>query len=174
MLLDATSAPQTVMNFIGLVKAEFYDTQTDSSKTTYGNSFHVVDPGFVLQGGCPNHNGSGNLEQTVFGEFAENGYYSNDILHKKGVISMVRNDEPNSASCQFFITDADLEHLDGEYAAFGYVIQGMSVIEQIMADFAQYADPENRNIIFDYTKQPIIKYIKWLPDKDGYWASKHS
>ena len=175
LLLDATTAPKTVVNFIGLVKAGFYDAPTDDSKESpYANTFHLIDPGFVIQGGCFNKNGTGQLTDTVEGEFASNGYYENDIKHLRGVISMVRQDNPNSASCQFFICLNDLAHLDGEYASFGYVIQGMSVIDAVVADYAQYADAEQAGIIFDVENQPVIKYIKWIPDKDGYWAGKHS
>lgn len=175
LLLDHTTAPQTVVNFIGLVKAGYYDTPTDPDyNKPYGNTFHLVDPGFVIQGGCFNHSGTGNLEEKVDGEFASNGYYGNDIKHLRGVISMVRQDDPNSASCQFFICLDDIPHLDGEYASFGYVITGMSVIDAIVADYTQYADLENAGMIFDVENQPVIKYIKWLPDKDNYWRSQHS
>lgn len=175
LLLDATTAEQTVKNFIGLVKAGFYDTPTDpESKTPYGNTFHLVDPGFVIQGGCPNHDGTGHLTNPIKGEFASNGYFGNDIKHLRGVISMVRTDDPNSASAQFFICHADLAHLDGNYASFGYVIRGMSVIDELMEDYAQYADPENAGMIFELENQPVIKYIRWIPDNDGYWRSQHS
>ena len=173
-LLDATTAPKTVVNFIGLVKGGYYDTPTDANDTAYhGNTFHIVDSGRLLQGGCPNHDGTGTLENKIFGEFPDNGW-NNDISHKKGVISMVRENDPNTAACQFFICMKDMPELDSQYAAFGYVIEGMSVLEEVMEAYAQYADAENKGIIFEEENQPVIKYIKWLPDKDGYWASRHS
>ena len=173
-LLDATTAPKTVVNFIGLVKGGYYDTPTDDSDTAYhGNTIHIVDEGRLLQGGCPNHDGTGTLENKVFGEFPDNGW-DTDISHKKGVISMVRENEPNTAACQFFICMKDMPELDSQYASFGYVISGMTVLEEVMNAYAKYADAENRGIIFEVENQPVIKYIKWLPDKDGYWAARHS
>ncbi len=175
LLLDHTSAPKTVEHFIGLVKAGFYDTPADKkTDKIYANTFHLVDPGFVIQGGCYNHDGTGNLDQTVEGEFASNGYFKNDIKHLRGVISMVRQDDPNSASCQFFICLDDYDHLDGNYASFGYVIKGMEIIDKIVADYSKYADADQAGIIHEVKNQPVIKYIKWLPDKDGYWKSQHS
>lgn len=173
-LLDATTAPKTVVNFIGLVKGGYYDTPTAENDTSYhGNTFHIVDAGRLLQGGCPNHDGTGTLENKIFGEFPDNGW-DNDISHKKGVISMVRENEPNTAACQFFICMKDMPELDNQYAAFGYVIAGMSVLEEVMEVYAQYADAENKGIIFEQENQPVIKYIKWVPDKDNYWRSRHS
>lgn len=173
LLLDATAAPKTVVNFIGLVKAGFYGTE-EADEHIYADTFHLVHPGWVLQGGCPNADGSGGLETTVDGEFLDNGWTKNDITHKRGVISMVRGNEHNSASCQFFICDADLPQLDRQYSSFGYIIQGMSVLDEIMEDYADLGNPDMAYIIEDKANQPVIKYIKWLPDEDGYWASKHS
>ena len=173
-LLDATTAPKTVVNFIGLVKGGYYNTPTSSSDKAYhGNTFHIVDAGRLLQGGCPNKDGTGSLENKVVGEFPDNGW-NNDISHKKGVISMVRENDPNTAACQFFICMKDMPELDPQYAAFGYVIEGMSVLEEVMEVYAQYADAEQAGIILEVEKQPVIKYIKWVPDEDGYWAAKHS
>ena len=176
LLLDHTTAPKTVVNFIGLVKAGFYDTPgKDEKKELYANTFHLIDPGFVIQGGCFNHDGTGQLLEKIEGEFADNGYLENDIKHLRGVISMVRQDDPNSASCQFFICLDDIPHLDGEYASFGYVITGMDIIDKIVEDYQQYANLEEMaGIIEDVNNQPVIRYIKWLPDKDGYWKSQHN
>lgn len=170
-LLDATTAPKTVVNFVGLVKGGYYSNLNDGKY--HGNTFHIVDEGRLLQGGCPNHDGTGTLENKIFGEFPDNGW-KNDISHKKGVISMVRENDPNSAACQFFICMKDMPELDSQYAAFGYVIAGMSVLEAVMADYAQYADTENKGIIFEQENQPVIKSFEWVPDKDGYWYSQHS
>lgn len=124
ILLDATTAPVTVQNFLSLVKSEFYD----------GLTFHRVIKDFMIQGGDPNGDGTGDSKNTIKGEFEENGFV-NDIKHYPGVISMARGTENDSASCQFFICNSDArESLDGKYAAFGYVIMGMSVIEKITAD----------------------------------------
>lgn len=170
-LLDATTAPKTVQNFIGLVKGGYYSNIDDGKY--HGNTFHIVEAGRLLQGGCPNHDGTGTLENKIYGEFPENGW-ANDISHKKGVISMVRENDNDSAACQFFICMKDMPELDPQYAAFGYVIAGMSVLEAVMADYAQYADKANASIIFELENQPVIRYVKWVPDKDGYWASRHS
>lgn len=172
-LLDATTAPKTVVNFIGLVKGGYYDAPTTDDGKYHGNTFHIVDKDRLLQGGCPNGDGSGTLENKIFGEFPDNGW-ANDISHKKGVISMVRENDPNTAACQFFICMKDMPELDPQYAAFGYVIAGMSVLEEVMNAYAKYADAEQAGIILEKEEQPVIKYIKWVPDKDGYWASRHS
>ena len=113
-------APKTVENFVNLVKEGFYD----------GLTFHRVIPGFMIQGGCPKGNGTGGPGHTIVGEFAMNGY-KNDLKHTTGVLSMARSMMPNSAGSQFFIMVADAPHLDGQYAAFGKVIEGDAVIDQI-------------------------------------------
>ncbi len=148
--LDAVSAPKTVANFIKLVEADFYD----------GLTFHRVQKGFMIQGGCPEGTGGGDGPQTVYGEFASNGYYGNNISHVRGVISMARSDDPNSASCQFFITNADARaSLDGSYAAFGYVVDGMDVVDAITEKTQPFADASNINIIPDKSKQAVIEDI---------------
>ena len=133
ILLDATSAPKTVDNFLTLVRDGFYD----------GLTFHRVIKDFMIQGGDPDGDGSGGSKDNVEGEFVLNGYY-NDISHIRGVISMARSDAYNSASSQFFICNADaIASLDGKYAAFGYVIMGMSVIDAITEEVfpkTAYAD----------------------------------
>ena len=121
VLLDATTAPLTVSNFIELVNSGFYN----------GLTFHRVVVDFMIQGGDPKGDGTGGSENKIIGEFLENGF-DNDISHKRGVISMARSQGHNSASSQFFICNADAsESLDGSYAAFGYVVSGMSVVDEI-------------------------------------------
>ena len=118
--LDPAAAPQTCENFEKLVRQGFYN----------GLTFHRIIPGFMIQGGCPRGNGTGGPGWTIKGEFARNGV-NNPIKHKRGVISMARAMDPNSAGSQFFIMHADAPHLDGDYAAFGHVISGMDVVDEI-------------------------------------------
>jgi peptidyl-prolyl cis-trans isomerase B (cyclophilin B) len=113
------SAPNTVNNFISLVKKGFYD----------GVIFHRVIPGFMIQGGDPKGTGVGGPGYSIKGEFAGNGFRSNTLKHSRGVLSMARTMAPNSAGSQFFIMHEDAPHLDGQYAAFGKVIEGMDVVE---------------------------------------------
>jgi peptidyl-prolyl cis-trans isomerase B (cyclophilin B) len=118
--LDESAAPITTENFKNLVKSGFYD----------GLTFHRIIPGFMIQGGDPKGNGTGGSGKNIKGEFASNGV-KNPILHKRGVISMARAMNPDSASSQFFIMHADAPHLDGEYAAFGHVVEGMDAVDEI-------------------------------------------
>lgn len=120
--LDASAAPKTVENFEKLVKDGFYD----------GLIFHRVIEGFMIQGGCPDGTGTGGPGYTIPGEFAQNGF-ANPIKHVRGVISMARAMDPNSGGSQFFIMHQDSPHLDGAYAAFGKVIEGMDVVDEIAA-----------------------------------------
>ena len=113
-------APNTVKNFIDLINRGFYD----------GLIFHRVIPGFMIQGGCPEGNGMGGPGYGIKGEFNRNGF-KNDLKHTKGVLSMARTMQPNSAGSQFFIMHARAPHLDGEYAAFGRVIEGLDVVDKI-------------------------------------------
>ena len=122
-------APNTVNNFISLVKKGFYN----------GLCFHRVIEGFMIQGGDPKGNGTGGPGYTIRGEFSKNGF-KNDLKHKRGVISMARSMMPNSAGSQFFIMHADAPHLDGQYAAFGQVIDGMDVIDKIAEVNVEYND----------------------------------
>ena len=115
-------APQTVENFVNLVKEGFYD----------GLTFHRVIPGFMIQGGCPKGNGTGGPGHTIVGEFAANGH-KNDLKHTTGVLSMARSMMPNSAGSQFFIMVEDAPHLDGQYAAFGKLVEGMEVAQEIVS-----------------------------------------
>jgi len=118
--LDPTYAPITVDNFLKLVNEGFYD----------GLTFHRVSPTFMIQGGDPNGDGTGGSAETIKGEFSQNGV-ENNISHKRGVISMARSSEMDSASSQFFIMTADSTTLDGLYAAFGQVVTGMDVVDEI-------------------------------------------
>ena len=118
--LDAQAAPITVENFLKLVNDGFYD----------GLTFHRIIPGFMIQGGCPNGTGMGGPGWHIKGEFARNGV-PNPIKHTRGVISMARAMDPNSAGSQFFIMHADALHLDGDYAAFGHVVSGMDAVDEI-------------------------------------------
>ncbi|MBQ6446357.1 peptidylprolyl isomerase [Cytobacillus oceanisediminis] len=115
-------APNTVNNFISLVNQGFYD----------GLIFHRVIPDFMIQGGDPKGNGTGGPGYSIKGEFSENGF-ENDLKHERGVISMARSQMPDSAGSQFFIMVADAPHLDGEYAPFGKVIEGMDVVDKIVS-----------------------------------------
>ena len=123
------AAPETVKNFESLVKRGFYD----------GLTFHRVIPGFMIQGGDPLGNGTGGAEKNIKGEFRANGH-NNPIKHERGVISMARAFDPNSASSQFFIMHADAPHLDGQYAAFGKVISGMDAVDEIASIPTDYSD----------------------------------
>ena len=123
------AAPKTVANFEKLVKEGFYD----------GLTFHRVIPGFMIQGGDPLGNGMGGAEENIVGEFRANGH-NNPIKHERGVISMARAFNPNSASSQFFIMHADAPHLDGQYAAFGKVVCGIEAVDEIASIPTDYSD----------------------------------
>ena len=123
------AAPKTVANFEALVRRGFYD----------GLIFHRVIPGFMIQGGDPEGTGMGGSGERIVGEFAMNGH-QNPIRHTRGVISMARSQNPNSASSQFFIMHADAPHLDGQYAAFGRVVEGMDTVDEIAAVPTDFRD----------------------------------
>lgn len=127
--LDRTAAPNTVNNFLSLADKGFYN----------GLIFHRVIPGFMIQGGCPDGTGMGGPGYSIKGEFAANGV-KNPIKHKRGVISMARAMNPNSAGSQFFIMHQDAPHLDGQYAAFGHVVEGMETVEAIAATPTNFSD----------------------------------
>ena len=114
-------APNTVANFVTLVGSGFYD----------GLIFHRVIPGFMIQGGDPKGTGMGGPGYSIKGEFARNGFRQNNLRHSRGVLSMARSMMPNSAGSQFFIMHADAAHLDGDYAAFGKIVEGMDVVDAI-------------------------------------------
>ena len=122
-------APISCENFEKLVKSGFYD----------GLTFHRVIPGFMIQGGCPKGNGTGGPGWNIKGEFAANGV-KNDLKHTRGVLSMARSMMPDSAGSQFFIMHEDAPHLDGNYAAFGKVVEGIEVVDEIAAVRTDYND----------------------------------
>lgn len=142
--LDQEAAPITCANFVELANSGFYD----------GLTFHRIEPGFVIQGGDPNGNGTGGSEHDIVGEFAENGY-KNDLSHVRGTISMARANDPNSASSQFFIMHQDNTGLDGKYAAFGTVTDGMDVVDAICEDASNGTLSEN----------PVINSVTILTNK---------
>ena len=148
-------APQSVRNFVHLAREGFYD----------GLKFHRIIKGFMIQGGCPLGNGTGNPGYSIKGEFSSNGF-DNDLLHSRGVLSMARSNAPDSAGSQFFIMHADSPHLDGSYAAFGYVIEGMDVIDLIaqtpVTDNNGSVAPANMPIIQSITIDDDIE----LPEPD--------
>ena len=143
--LDGDTAPITVQNFMDLANSGFYD----------GLTFHRIIDGFMIQGGDPNGDGTGGSGTNIVGEFEANGY-SNSIAHTKGVISMARAQDPNSASSQFFIMVEDAPHLDGMYAAFGHVTDGQDVVDKIAAD----AVPLDNNGTMAPADQPVIESVK--------------
>ena len=122
-------APKTVENFIKLAQEGFYD----------GLIFHRVIPGFMIQGGCPDCTGMGGPGYSIKGEFTANGF-RNDLRHERGVMSMARAMDPDSAGSQFFIMVADSPHLDGQYAAFGKITEGMDVADEIVSQKRNMAD----------------------------------
>ena len=131
-------APKTVENFVKLVEDGFYD----------GLIFHRCIPNFMIQGGCPDGNGMGGPGWEIEGEFASNGHPENDIKHERGVLSMARAQDPNSAGSQFFIMVADAPHLDGEYAAFGKIIEGMKAADKIVSEKTNWMDrPKNDQVM---------------------------
>lgn len=145
--LDGDTAPITVANFIKLVNDKFYD----------GLTFHRIISGFMIQGGDPLGNGTGGSDETIKGEFSSNGV-ENNISHKRGVISMARSSDPDSASSQFFIMHQDSTYLDGEYAAFGKVTKGMKVVDKICED----ATPTDGNGTVEKADQPVIESIRMV------------
>lgn len=144
MELAYETAPATVENFVSLAEEGFYD----------GLTFHRIMDGFMMQGGDPNGDGTGGAEETIVGEFSENGY-ENDLSHTRGVVSMARSSEYDSASSQFFIVHEDSTFLDGQYAAFGWVTEGMDIVDTICTE----AEPTDDNGTIPAEKQPIITSI---------------
>ena len=142
--LETEKAPITTNNFIRLARSGFYD----------GLTFHRIIAGFMMQGGDPNGDGSGGSGTNIVGEFRDNGR-DTGLNHTRGAVSMARSDSPNSASSQFFIVHQDSPHLDGQYAVFGYVTEGMDVVDKVCAD----ARPINNNGIIPASAQPVIEKI---------------
>lgn len=145
--LDPSQAPITVENFLNLAKSGFYD----------GLTFHRIIKGFMIQGGDPLGTGYGGSDNNIKGEFASNGV-ENNITHDRGVISMARSMDPNSASSQFFIMHQASPYLDGEYAAFGHILSGIEIVDKICDDTKVQDD--NGSVAKD--DQPIIEYVKVL------------
>ena len=131
-------APQSVRNMISLANKGFYD----------GLIFHRVIPGFMIQGGCPLGNGTGGPGWHIKGEFLQNGV-NNPIKHTRGVISMARAMDPNSAGSQFFIMHQDAPHLDGQYAAFGHVVSGMDAVDEIAATATDWNDKPRTPVVME-------------------------
>jgi peptidyl-prolyl cis-trans isomerase B (cyclophilin B) len=140
--LDPSVAPLTVENFLKLANEGFYN----------GLTFHRIIPKFMIQGGDPEGTGMGGSSETIKGEFSSNGW-DNPISHKRGVISMARSQSPDSASSQFFITNADSEFLDGEYAAFGHVTSGMEEVDRITAVKTGAGDAPISPVVIESIKQ---------------------
>lgn len=143
--LDADVAPITVTNFINLVENKFYD----------GLKFHRIIEDFMMQGGAPSDESDTSIVKTIKGEFSENGV-ENNIEHTRGTISMARSDSYNSASTQFFIVHEDSSHLDGYYAAFGHVTDGMDIVDEICENTK--VEDENGTVLEE--NQPIIESIR--------------
>ncbi|WP_446817617.1 peptidylprolyl isomerase [Dysosmobacter sp.] len=143
--LDGDAAPITVQNFMDLANAGFYD----------GLTFHRIISGFMMQGGDPNGNGTGGSENTIKGEFSSNGV-ENTLSHTRGAISMARSQNPDSASSQFFICHADSTFLDGQYACFGYVTDGMDIVDAV----CEAAQPTDGNGTIPADQQPVITAIR--------------
>ena len=134
--LYGSKAPITVKNFKSLIEQGYYNNLT----------FHRVIDGFMIQGGDPVGNGTGGSKENIVGEFASNGF-NNPIKHTRGVISMARSMDPNSASSQFFIMHADAPHLDGNYAAFGHVVEGLEVVDEIANTPTDFRDKPTTPVI---------------------------
>ena len=129
-------APETVKNFVHLIQKGFYD----------GLTFHRVIKGFMIQGGCPEGTGTGGPGYHIKGEFAANGF-QNDLKHSRGVFSMARAMDPNSAGSQFFIMHQDAPHLDGQYAAFGKVIEGLETVDYIASTKTNFMDQPTTPVV---------------------------
>lgn len=145
--LDADTAPITVENFENLVNQKFYD----------GLTFHRIIAGFMIQGGDPEGDGTGGSDKTIKGEFSSNGV-ENNISHKRGIISMARSSDKDSASSQFFIMHQDAPYLDGEYAAFGKVTEGIDVVDQI----CEAVEVTDDNGTVEEANQPVIERIRMV------------
>ena len=144
LVLDGKAAPITVKNFVELAESGFYN----------GLTFHRIMSGFMMQGGDPLGNGTGGSENKIKGEFKQNGV-DNPLSHTRGAISMARSNQPDSASSQFFIVHADSTFLDGAYAVFGYVTEGIEVVDKV----CEAAQPIDGNGTIPAAEQPVIKSI---------------
>jgi len=147
LALDQTIAPESVANFVALAEDGFYD----------GLTFHRIIEDFMMQGGDPTGTGTGGSDTSIKGEFEDNGV-ENPITHVRGTISMARTQDYDSATSQFFITQADCTYLDGQYAAFGYVTDGMDVVDAICED----ASPTDNNGSIAQDEQPVMTSVRIL------------
>lgn len=143
--IDADTAPITVTNFVNLCKNHFYN----------GLTFHRIIKDFMIQGGDPNGDGTGGSEETIKGEFSDNGV-ENPLKHTRGALSMARSQDNDSASSQFFIVQKTASHLDGQYAVFGYVYEGMDIVDKICDD----VQVEDNNGTVAKENQPVIESIR--------------
>ncbi|WP_270593572.1 peptidylprolyl isomerase [Faecalibacillus faecis] len=143
--IDADTAPITVTNFVNLCKNHFYD----------GLTFHRIIKDFMIQGGDPNGDGTGGSDETIKGEFTDNGV-ENPLKHTRGALSMARSQDNDSASSQFFIVQKTASHLDGQYAVFGYVYEGMDIVDKICDD----VQVEDNNGTVAKENQPVIESIR--------------
>ena len=143
--IDADTAPITVTNFVNLCKNHFYD----------GLTFHRIIKDFMIQGGDPNGDGTGGSEETIKGEFSDNGV-ENPLKHTRGALSMARSQDNDSASSQFFIVQKTASHLDGQYAVFGYVYEGMDIVDKICDE----VQVEDNNGTVAKENQPVIESIR--------------
>ena len=149
--IDADTAPITVTNFVKLSKEKFYDDLT----------FHRIIDGFMIQGGDPKGDGTGGSKETIKGEFSDNGV-KNPLSHTRGALSMARSQDNDSASSQFFIVQSDSTYLDGQYAVFGYVYEGMDIVDQICKDVKVEDNngtvkKENQPVLNQFVVKDIIK-----------------
>lgn len=143
--IDADTAPITVTNFVNLCKNHFYD----------GLTFHRIIKDFMIQGGDPNGDGTGGSKETIKGEFSDNGV-ENPLKNTRGALSMARSQDNDSASSQFFIVQKTASHLDGQYAVFGYVYEGMDIVDKICDD----VQVEDNNGTVAKENQPVIESIR--------------
>ncbi|MBP3309128.1 MAG: peptidylprolyl isomerase [Clostridia bacterium] len=159
VLLEESTAPKTVASFLSLAERGYYD----------GLTFHRVMADFMIQGGAPNSTEKEIMLDYVPGEFALNGFY-NDLSHLRGTISLARANDPNSGSGQFFINNVDYPYLDGSYAAFGYVIAGMNVVDEITENTAKYGN--YNGVINDVTKQAVIESVREITEDEALKIAK--
>lgn len=150
-------APETVENFQTLVDNGFYN----------GLTFHRVYPNFMIQGGDPDGDGTGDSGKEIKGEFSSNGF-TNNLKHVRGVISMARGNEPDSASCQFFICHADASNLDGDYASFGYVMAGLDVVDSITKVELEQATGSIDTVATTPVEDVIIEKIVFVEDSHNH------
>lgn len=150
--LDGNTAPETVENFVSLAESGFYD----------GLTFHRIMEGFMMQGGDPNGDGTGGSEDTITGEFSDNGI-ENNLSHTRGAVAMARSSDYDSASSQFYIVQEDCTSLDGQYAVFGYVTEGMEIVDEI----CESGEPTDDNGTIPAEEQPVIASITVTAAEDG-------